>query len=78
MPFVMDPSGLFAAEVQADYRLGERIGLVHTPTIIVLAPHGWTQVTDVTQLYTAIDEALAETPASPAHNNIRKPKTTQK
>jgi protein-disulfide isomerase len=72
MPFVMDPNGLFAAEVQADYRLGERIGLEHTPSIFVLAPDGWTQVTDVTQLYTVIDQALAETQA---HNNVRKPKT---
>ena len=31
MPFVMDPAGRFAAEVQADYSLGERIGLIHTP-----------------------------------------------
>ena len=78
MPFVMDPSGLFAAEVQADYRLGERIGLVHTPSIFVLAPNGWTQVTDVTQLYTAIDQALAQTPTTTAHNNIRKPRTVQR
>jgi protein-disulfide isomerase len=77
MPFVMDPNGLFAAEVQADYTLGERIGLEHTPTIFVLAPHGWTQVTDVTQLYSAIDAALAETPATTAHNNMRRPKSSQ-
>ncbi len=77
MPFVMDPNGLFAAEVQADYRLGERIGLMHTPSIFVLSRAGWTQVTDVTQLYTAIDQALAQAPATTAHNNVRKPATKQ-
>ena len=70
-PFVIDPAGLFAAEVQADYRLGERIGLQHTPTLFVLTARGWIQVVDVSQLYTTIDTALAE--AKPvAHNNVRK------
>lgn len=65
-PFEIDPSGRFAAEVQADCTLGDRLGLKETPTIIVLAPHGWIQVKDVTQLYSAIDEALAQSPAKPA------------
>lgn len=65
MPFVVDPSGRFAAEVQADYTLGERLGVNHTPTIIVLRPHGWTEVLDVTQLYSVVDAALAESPAKP-------------
>ena len=66
MPFVMDPNGLFAAEVEADMNLGIRLGVHETPTIIVLAPHGWIQVKEITQLYTAIDTALAQTPAKPA------------
>jgi protein-disulfide isomerase len=65
-PFEIDPSGRFAAEVQADCTLGDRLGLHETPTIIVLAPHGWIQVKDVTQLYSAIDEALAQSAAKPA------------
>jgi protein-disulfide isomerase len=64
-PFVIDPSGLFAAEVQADYRLGERIGLIHTPTIFIIYPQGWVQVTDVSQLYTVIDNALAQAASAP-------------
>jgi protein-disulfide isomerase len=73
-PFRIDPYGLFAAEVQADYRLGERIGLSHTPTLFVLTAKGWIQVVDVSQLYTTIDTALAD--AKPvAHNNMRKPTT---
>ena len=83
LPFVMDPSGRFAAEVQADYSLGERIGLIHTPTIFVLYSKGWVQVTDVTQLYTTIDNALAQSPApattahNAAHGIPKKPATKQ-
>jgi len=73
MPFVMDPSGRFAAEVQADDTLGQRLGVRETPTIIVLAPHGWTQVKDITQLYSVIDNALAETPDKPAAHPVHKP-----
>ncbi len=70
MPFVMDPAGRFAAEVQADVTLGERLGIRKTPTIIVIGPSGWTEVVDVTKLYTVIDAALAESPAktAPAHH----------
>lgn len=72
MPFVMDPSGRFAAEVEADYSLGERIGLVHTPTVLVLYSKGYIHVTDITQLYSTIDRALAESPvaATSARNNV--------
>lgn len=72
MPFVMDPSGRFAAEVQADYTLGERIGLSHTPTIFVLTKNGWIQIVDVTKLYSTLDEALAQARESSAHNQVRK------
>ena len=64
MPFVIDPTGQFTREVEADRSLGERIGLSHTPSIFVVTPHHWTQVTDVSVLYQTIDTALAETPAS--------------
>lgn len=66
MPFVMDPSGRFAAEVQADQTLGERVGLQHTPTIFVLYAKGWVEVMDVKQLYSVIDNALAASPAAHA------------
>jgi protein-disulfide isomerase len=61
MPFVIDPQGTLAREVQADYALGERIGLSQTPTIWVVTPNKWVQVTDPTLLYQTIDTALAET-----------------
>ena len=65
MPFVVDPSGRFAAEVQADCTMGDRLGLIHTPTIVVVVTtHGWTEVTDPSQLYTVLDRALASSSAS--------------
>jgi protein-disulfide isomerase len=67
MPFVVDPTGQFAREVNTDYELGERVGLSQTPTIFVATAKHWTQVTDVSQLYQTIDTALAETPAAAPH-----------
>ena len=63
--------GSFAAEVRADYALGQRIGIEHTPTIwVVTNKTGGTappfvEVVDRTKLYDIIDEALAST--KPAH-----------
>ncbi len=71
MPFVMDPTGQFKREVIADRSLGERIGLSHTPSIFVVTPHHWTQVTDVSYLYQTIDKALADTPAAVARTSHR-------
>jgi protein-disulfide isomerase len=62
MPFVIDPSGRFAAEVHADYTLGERVGLTQTPTIFIVTQKGYEQVSDVTQLYAMLDTAIAENP----------------
>jgi protein-disulfide isomerase len=73
MPFVIDPSGLFAAEVRADYTLGERVGLTQTPSIFIVTQKGYTQVSDVTQLYAMLDTAIAENPTPAA---AAKPKTT--
>jgi len=73
MPFVIDPNGLFAAEVHADYTLGERVGLTQTPTIFIVTQKGYTQVNDVTQLYAMLDTAIAENPSPAAAS---KPRTT--
>ena len=65
MPFAVDPMGKLAGEVKADYALGQRIGIEHTPTIWVVtnarnAPP-FVEVVDRNKLYQLIDEALAET-----------------
>ncbi len=82
-PFVIDPAGLFAAEVNADYTLGERIGISQTPTIWVVSPKTWVQVTDMSQLYATIDNLQAEVAASTpgkaaANSKMRRPTTLQK
>jgi protein-disulfide isomerase len=37
MPFLLDPGGKLAAKVKADFALGQRIGIQHTPTIFVVS-----------------------------------------
>src|SRR3984957_12135207 len=71
MPFVIDPNGLFTAEVRADQTLGERVGLTKTPTIFIVTHKGFVEVSDVTQLYAMLDTAIAQNPATAA----AKPKT---
>jgi protein-disulfide isomerase len=76
LPFVIDPSGELARQVNADVALGNKLGLNETPTIVVVTPKGWIQVKDVSDLYQAIDQAeamMANTPAStPAHRAAAK------
>jgi protein-disulfide isomerase len=75
LPMIVDPNGLFAAEVHADQTLGERINLHQTPSIFIVTQKGYTEVTDVTQLYSMLDTAIAENPA-PAKSSSAKPRTT--
>ena len=79
-PFVIDPTGRFAAEVQADSTFGDRLGLNHTPTLFVLSAKGYTELLDVSQLYSVIDNTIAANKvavSAPVHTNHLKPKTTQ-
>jgi len=71
MPFVVDPSGRCAAEVQADCALGARIGVFRTPTIVVVTAKGWIEVTDPTQLYAAIDRVEADVSTPPIRKRTR-------
>lgn len=65
LPFAIDPQGKFAAEVKADYALGQRIGIEHTPTIWVVTSNSkgapFIEVVDRTKLFQLIDQALADT-----------------
>jgi protein-disulfide isomerase len=65
MPFAIDPQGKLAAEVKADYALGQRIGIEHTPTIWVVTASSkgapFVEVLDRTKLYQLIDQAIADT-----------------
>jgi len=59
LPFVVDPTGKFAAEVNADKDLGKSLNVDHTPTIWVVsdkkAGSPYVEVKDLSQLYATID-----------------------
>ena len=65
LPFAVDPQGTLTAQVKADYALGQRVGIEHTPTIWVVtagtksAP--FVEVLDRTKLYQLLDQAIADT-----------------
>jgi hypothetical protein len=62
----VDPMGKLTADVKADYALGLRIGIDHTPTVWIVAsptkgaPFMEVQ-TSMSNLYTTIDQALRDT-----------------
>ena len=68
LPFVIDPSGELAGKVEADRQLGNRIPLDHTPTIYIVndSGHGpaFQEVSDLTQLYPMLDQAVKDAGAS--------------
>lgn len=65
LPFAVDPQGKLAALVKADYALGQRVGIEHTPTIWVVTGNGkgapFVEVVDRSKLFQLIDQAIADT-----------------
>ena len=63
-PFVVDPQGKFAAEVNADRDLGRAIKLEHTPTVYVVSSRHpdkpYVEMKDSSQLYVLIDTMMKE------------------
>ena len=78
-PFNVDPQGKLAAEVKADYSLGQRIGIEHTPTIWVVTAQSkgapFVEVVDRSKLFQLIDQALEDTKsaAPAAHHTAKRP-----
>ncbi len=64
LPFIIDPSGKLAAEVNADRDLGKAIKLDHTPTVYVVSNRNpsrpYVEVKDNNQLYSTIDAMMKE------------------
>lgn len=82
-PFVVDPSGEFAAKVKADYAIGQRVGIEHTPTIYVVSDTTrgtpFVEVVDRSQLYQLIDKVIKEAgPETPAPKATASKKTAPK
>jgi len=68
MPFVVDPGSKLAAEVQADYHLGERLNVTRTPTIVVATANKWQIVSgsesgsnDVNRIFSIVEGAIRQT-----------------
>lgn len=68
LPFAVDPEGKLAGAVKADFALGQRIGIEHTPTIWIVTSGSrgapFIEVIDRNKLYQIIDQALADTKPS--------------
>ena len=61
LPFVLDPGGKLAAQVNADRDLGKAIKLDHTPTVyIVSSRKPYVEVKDNSQLYLTIDAVMKD------------------
>jgi len=64
LPFVIDPQGKFAAEVNADRDMGKAIKLEHTPTVYVVstrhAERPYVEMKDASQLYALIDAMMKD------------------
>lgn len=64
LPFIIDPSGKLAAEVNADRDLGKAINLDHTPTVYIVSSRNpsrpYVEVKDNNQLYSTIDAMMKE------------------
>jgi protein-disulfide isomerase len=71
VPFMLDPGGKLAEKVKADYALGQRMGLEHTPTIFVIGNGGastpFVEVTDRAKMGEIIEDMLKKAgPSAPA------------
>lgn len=64
LPYIIDPSGRLAAEVNADRDLGKAINLDHTPTVYIVSTRNpnkpYVEVRDNNQLYSTIDAMMKE------------------
>lgn len=80
LPFVVDPDGKFAAQVKADFAVGQRVGIEHTPTIYVVSNKSYgkpfVEVVDRSKLYSIIDEMKREARAS--KTSVARPAKTTK
>jgi protein-disulfide isomerase len=62
LPYIIDPNGKLAAEVNADRDLGKAINLDHTPTVYIVSSRNpnkpYVEVKDNNQLYSTIDAMM--------------------
>lgn len=63
-PFVVDPQGKYAAEVNADRDIGKAIKLEHTPTVYIVSNRHpdkpYVEMKETSQLYALIDAMMKD------------------
>ena len=78
LPFAIDPQGKLAELVKADYALGQRVGIEHTPTIWVVTANSkgapFVEVVDRSKLFQLIDQALVDTASAKPAPSAAPPK----
>lgn len=64
LPFAVDPTGQLTNELKADFALGQRVGVQHTPTIYVVSNsqrgQPFVEVADRSQLFQLIDQMIKQ------------------
>jgi protein-disulfide isomerase len=84
LPFLLDPEKKFTAQVKADYALGQKIGVQHTPTIwVVGATKGtpnepFVEVVDRSQLSRMVDDMKQAAATAPVRTPARRKATSKK
>ncbi len=80
VPFAVDPTGKLKAEIMADFQLGQRINVQHTPTIYIVSDSQrsvpYVEVVDRSQMFQQIDQMIKQaggTVDTRASKPIKKP-----
>lgn len=82
LPFMIDPKGELAAKIRADFALGQRVGIEHTPTIYVVSntERGtpFVEVVDRSNLFQLIEQMMKQAKAVPASQKAQPAKSAAK
>jgi len=64
IPFAVDPNGQLKSLVMADFALGQRVGVQHTPTIYIVSnsqrSNPYVEVVDRSQMFQQIDQMIKQ------------------
>ncbi len=77
LPAAVDPDGKFKAAVAADYALGKRLGIVHTPTVFVItsgkSSRPFVEEVDRDELSAVIEDMQKKAVPPPSQDESAKP-----
>jgi protein-disulfide isomerase len=80
LPLFIDPRGELAAKVRADFALGQKVGIQHTPTIYIVSDSTkgtpFVEVVDRTRFFEMIDEMKSQAGGSVTTSTGKAPKKT--